>query len=109
MQIQVSANTFKTLGVILDVVNLCNVQQRTVASYGLIHLCTYLDKSLHSFWLKIISVTSTKMSVMRFSLLVHLTLNSVVTRCFYAIVAITPSTPEKNNKKINLLLWSLYP
>lgn len=33
------------------------------------------------------------------SLLVCLTLNSLVTRCFYAIIAIVPSTPrEKNNK-----------
>lgn len=95
MQIYVSANIFKTLGVILDAVNLCNIQQRTVASYWLIHLYIYLAKSLHSLWLKSVSFTSTKMFIMWFSLLVCLTLNSLVTRCFYAVIAMTPSTPEK--------------
>lgn len=40
MKIYVSANFFETQGVILDAVNLCNVQQCTVASYWFIHLYT---------------------------------------------------------------------
>lgn len=80
-----SANIFKTLDVILDATNLCNIQQCTLASYWCIHLFTYLAKSLDSLWLKVCILHYCKNVHCSFFLLVCLTWNSLFTRCFYAI------------------------